>query len=167
MLLLIGAYGLGRVHEARVGGAALAEYQSKQLGNTVRTVEKQVVVQKEVEVKYVARIRKIYVKGETTEKSIPQYITAVDVDRYGVNAGFARVIDADWTSDAIGPAVDSDGEPAGIQIDDVAVVQASNNTACRAWREQVYGWREFYAKQQIAINGQAGEWARTPPTGEE
>lgn len=160
---LAGSYGMGRVHEARIGAAALLEYKEKAAIQTVRIVEKQAEVKTVVQVKYVDRIKKIYVQGERIETLVPQYITREDAARFAVNTGFVRVLDAGWTGDPPGPAHDSDREPSAIPIDGIAVVQAENATSCRAWREQVYGWRDFYARQQVAINGKAGEWARTAP----
>ncbi len=152
-------YGTGRLHEARIGAAVLVKYQQAQLAKTVRIIEKQIEVRTVVETKYVDRIKKIYVQGETIEKHIPTYITAADTARFGVNAGFVRIIDAAWSGEPVGPATDSDREPAAIPLDEVAAVETGNATSCRVWREQALGWREFYAKQQVAINGKAGEWA--------
>lgn len=156
------SYGAGRLHEARIGAAALVKYQQAQVAQTVRIIEKQVEVKTVVETKYVDRIKKIYVQGETIEKHIPTYITPADTARFGVNAGFVRVIDAAWSGEPVGPASGADREPATIPLDEVAAVEAGNATSCRIWREQALGWREFYAKQQVAINGKAGAWAVEP-----
>ena len=164
--IIAGSYGMGRVHEARVGAEMLAKYKAKQGTQTVRIVERQVEVKTVVQTKYVDRIKKIYVQGAIIENDIPKYITPADADRFAVNAGFVRVLDASWTGDPPGPALDSDREPSAIPIDGIASVQAANATSCRAWREQVYGWRDFYARQQVAINGKSGDWARSVPAGE-
>jgi hypothetical protein len=157
--LLLAAYGLGRVHEARRGADAMVDYIGKQSKQSAVIVQRQVQVVTVTETKYRDRIQKIYVEGKQIEADIPKYITPADDDLFAVNAGFVRVVDAAWTGDPAGPAAESDREPAGVPLDRVAAVEASNATSCRAWREQALGWREFYAGQQVAINGRAGAWA--------
>lgn len=161
-LLLAAVYGTGRLHEARRAQEVHAAYIAEQATQSVVIVKKQVQVVIQTEIKYRDRIQKIYVQGEQIEKVIPQYFTPADAGRFGVNAGFVRVVDAAWTGDPVGPAGDPDREPAGIPLDDVAAVQAGNATSCRAWREQAYAWRDFYARQQVAVNGKAGEWSHQP-----
>ncbi len=157
--LLAAVYGTGRLHEARRGQELHADYVAEQAKQASVIIRKQVVVVTKVEIEYRDRIKKIYIQGEQIEKVIPQFITAADTGRFAVNAGFVRVVDAAWSGDAVGSAADSDREPAGVPLDDVAAVQAANANSCRIWREQVYGWRDFYAKQQVVINGKAGDWA--------
>lgn len=166
-VLLAAVYGVGRVHEARRGQEFHSDYVAKQAQQTIAIAKRQVQVVIKTEIKYRERIKKIYVQGAIIENDIPKYITPADTERFRVNTGFVRVLDAAWTGDTIGPATDSDREPASVPLDDIGAIQASNATSCRAWREQAYGWRDFYARQQIAINGKAGEWARTAPAGEE
>lgn len=159
--LLASVYGLGRVHEARRGVDAMIDYQAKQAAQAVRIVERQAKVVTLTETKYRDRIKTVYVQGATIESSIPDYVQPADTGRFAVNAGFVRVLDAAWTGQAVGPAADSDREPAGVSLDHVAGAEVHNATSCRAWREQAIGWREFYARQQVAINGQAGAWAES------
>lgn len=158
-VLIAAAYGVGRLHEARRGADAMIDYQAKQAAQSVRIIERQGKVVTVTETKYRDRIKTIYVKGEQIENSIPTYIQPADLDRFAVNAGFVRLLDAAWAGEAVGPARDSDREPAGVPLDEVAATEARNATSCRAWRDQAIGWREFYAGQQVAINGQAGTWA--------
>lgn len=167
LALLGGAYGLGRVQEARIGAAALADYKVAQAQQVVTKIVTQVKVVKEVETVVRDRIVKIYVQGAKIEKAIPDYVQPVDDARFAVNAGFLRIVDAAWTGSPPGPAVDSDREPAGVPLSAVAAVEAGNATSCRAWREQALGWRDFYAKQQVVFNGKAGDWYHPPPTEEE
>lgn len=162
-LLVLGAYGFGTLHEARRGAAALEKYKGEQAAQTVKIVEKQVLVKGETEVRVVERIKKIYVQGAAIEANIPTYITPIDTSRFAVNDGWVRVIDAAWTGDAVGPAAESDREPAAVSIYSIATTQTQNATVCRAWREQALGWRAYYRDQQIAINGKAGNWWRAPP----
>ena len=157
-VLVLAAYTTGRVHEARRAVDVLAAYVGKQAAQTVRIIERQAKTDVIIQTKYVDRIQKIYVQGAAIETNIPTYIQPFDNDRFAVNAGFMRVVDAAWTGDAVGPASDTDRESAGVPLDDVAHVQVVNATSCLAWREQALGWREYYARKQIDINGVAGAW---------
>ncbi|NML62287.1 hypothetical protein HHL21_14615 [Massilia sp. RP-1-19] len=161
--LMVAVYGAGRLHEARRGADAMADYIGKQATQTAGIVKKQIEVQTSVQTKYVDRIQKIYVQGATIETNIPIYIQPADADRFGVNAGFVRVLDAAWSGEPVGPATDSDREPAELSLDAVAAAEVGNATSCRAWRDQALGWRDFYAGQQVAVNGRAGEWADVVP----
>lgn len=165
--LIAAAYGVGRLHEARHGADAMIAYQAKQAAQSVRIIERQGKVVTVTETKYRDRIETVYVKGEQIENSIPAYVQPADLGRFAVNAGFVRVLDAAWSGEAVGPARDSDREPAAVPLDGVAAVEAHNATSCRAWREQAIGWREFYANQQVAINGQAGTWAKETVGGDD
>lgn len=160
VLALVGSsYGLGRVHEARIGADELGEYKGKAAIETVRIVkgEREVVIK--TETVYRDRIQKVYVQGAEIEKHITDYILPADDARFGVNVGFLRNIDAAWSGVPVGPAEDSDREPAGISLSEIAAVQTGNATSCRVWREQALGWRYFYADQQAVINGAPGGWA--------
>jgi 2-succinyl-5-enolpyruvyl-6-hydroxy-3-cyclohexene-1-carboxylate synthase len=158
--LVLAAYGVGRLQEAHRGADAMVAYVGQQAAQSARIVVRQAKVVTVVETKYVDRIQKIYVEGKQIEADIPQYITPADAGLFAVNAGFVRVVDAAWSGEPAGPAADSDRGPAGIPLDRIAAVEAGNATSCRAWREQALGWRDFYAGQQVAINGRAGEWAQ-------
>jgi hypothetical protein len=160
--LLAAVYGFGRLQEARRGADAMSDYISKQAAQGMRIIERQAKTVTVIETKYRDRIQKIYLQGATIENNIPTYIQPADLDRFAVNAGFVRVLDAAWSGTAAGPAANSDREPAGVPLDEVAAVETHNATSCRVWREQAIGWREFYAGQQIAINGKAGTWAAAP-----
>jgi hypothetical protein len=155
-VLLTTVYGVGRLHEARRGADAMTDYQAKQ---AIRIIERQAKVVSVTETKYRDRIKTVYVQGEKIESSIPTYVQPVDIGRFAVNAGFVRVLDAAWAGDTAGPAGDPDREPADIPLDEVAAVEVHNATSCRAWREQALGWRDFYARQQVAVNGKSGAWA--------
>ncbi|WP_211441836.1 hypothetical protein [Collimonas humicola] len=104
------------------------------------------------EIIYRDRIQKIYIKGDEIEKQVPIYITEVDSSRFAVNAGFVRLYDAAWSGESAGPAAESDREPAGISLAEVAAVEAGNATSCRAWREIAVGLREYYAHLQVITN---------------
>lgn len=153
-----GAYGLGRLQEARIGAAALVDYKSQQAARTVTIIQKQVQVVTKTEIEYRGRVQKIYLQGASIEKRIPQYIQPDDDRHFAVNVGFVRVLDGAWAGRVDGPADDSDKHPSGIPLSGIAAVEAGNITSCRAWREQALGWRVFYSRQQIAINGEAGVW---------
>lgn len=160
-VLLLVVYGAGRLHEARRGADAMLDYVNAQVTASQRIARAQTKVVTVTETVYRDRIQKIYVQGEQIENRIPD-ILPPDIDRrLPLPAGFVRILDAAWAGDAVGPASDSDGKPASVPASLVAANEAANATSCRAWREKVFGWREFYAKQQIAINGKAGDWAAT------
>jgi hypothetical protein len=162
-VLVFASYGMGRLQEARRGADAMVDYVTKQATQTVIITKRQVQVVTTVETKYRDRIQKIYAQGEQIENRIPEVLTP-DVDRrLPLSAGFVRILDAGWSGDAVGPAIDSDRGPASIPPSVVAANETDNATSCRAWREQALGWREFYARQQVAINGKAGAWASALP----
>jgi hypothetical protein len=123
-------------------------YVNQQAERSIKIVKAQQVVVAQTQIKYVDRIKTIYTKGETIEKQVPTYITQADNDRFTVNAGFVRVYDAAWSGDDPGPAADSDREPAGISLAQVAAIDAGNATSCRAWRELALGLRENYINLQ-------------------
>lgn len=159
VIVALGAsYQLGRIHEARVGAAAMADYKAHEVAAAKVIIQKEVQVVTKTEVEYRDRIQKIYVQGATVEKSIPEYVQPADDLHFGVNAGFVRIFEGAWAGHVDGPAEDSDREPAAVSLSELAAVEAGNATSCRAWREQALGWRAFYAGQQIAINGAAGAW---------
>jgi hypothetical protein len=157
--LAASAYGVGRLQEARRGADAMVDYVGKQATQTVRIAKAQDQVVTKVEIQYRDRIQIIYKEGKQIEERIPELVTP-DVDRrLPLPAGFVRILDAAWTDQPVGSATDSDGEPAAVPPSVVAANEADNATSCRAWRAQALGWREFYAGQQVAINGKAGAWA--------
>jgi hypothetical protein len=134
------------------------DYVAKQAAQTAVVVKHEVQVVHQVETVYRDRIQKIYVQGEQNEKSIPAVLTP-DVDRlFPLSAGFVRILDAAWAGAAVGPARDSDREPASVPPSVVAANETDNATSCKVWRAQALGWREFYSKQQLAVNGKAGDW---------
>lgn len=127
-------------------------YISQQAGQTIKIDKAQQVIVTQTQIKYVDRIKTIYVKGDEIEKQVPIYITQADNARFAVSAGFVRLYDAAWTGDDPGPAVDSDREPAGVSLAQVAAVDARNATSCRAWRELALGLREHYTHLQAATS---------------
>jgi hypothetical protein len=137
-------YALGMLNGERVAGQVHIDYLAAQAGRTVAIVKAQEKVVVQTEIKYRDRIKTVYVKGEEIEKLVPVYVTPADDDRFGVNTGFVRSYNAAWAGEPAGGAVDADREPAGIPLSEVAEADAHNATACRAWREQALGWRQFY-----------------------
>jgi len=149
---------LGDLHGHKVAGEAHNEYVMKQAAQTVAIVKKQTKVVIQTETVYRDRIQKIYVKGAQIENSIPSLVPPADDAKFAVSAGFLRVLDAAWAGDTTGPAAESDHEPAGVPISEIATSEARNATSCHAWREQALRWRKFYADQQTAINGTSPTW---------
>ena len=136
----------------QVEGEKHLAYLAEQAARTVKVARVQQAVVMQTQVKYVDRIKTIYIKGETIEKQVPIYITQADNDRFAVNAGFVRLYDAAWSGEDSGTAADSDREPAGISLAQVAAVETGNAASCRAWRELAIGLREYYARLQAATN---------------
>ncbi|MBY0243046.1 MAG: hypothetical protein K2X55_27435 [Burkholderiaceae bacterium] len=151
-----GGIGLGVMLGERVAGQRHIDYITAQAAQTVAIGRAQTKVVLQTEIKYRDRIKTIYVKGDEIEKQVPVYVTAADDQRCVVNTGFVRAYNAAWSGDLAGAAADADREPAGISLAEVAEADAFNATTCRAWREQVIGWREFYkglkAATDIAVN---------------
>lgn len=160
--LVLSAYGLGMLQEARRGADAMVDYIAEQAAKSKVIVQAQVKTVTKTEIVYRDRIQKIYDEGKTIEARIPDYIKPADDQLFAVPVGFLRVIDAAWAGTVDGPAQDSDRRPSGLALSAVAAVEAGNATSCRAWRKQALGWREFYAGQQVAINGEAGAWFVKP-----
>lgn len=147
-------YLLGMRHGERIAGQAHIDYISAQAAQSVKVAQAQVKVIVETQIKYVDRIKTIYTRGETIEKQVPIYITAADNAGCTVSTGFVRAYNAAWSNQPAGLAADTDREPAGISLADVAETDTHNATACLAWREQAIGLREFYEKlKQIRSPG--------------
>ncbi|AMP15473.1 hypothetical protein CPter291_3236 [Collimonas pratensis] len=136
----------------QVKGEEHLAYVAEQAQRSVRIEKAQQVVVTQTQIKYVDRIKTVYAQGETIEMQIPIYITSTDTARFAVNAGFVRLYDAAWSGDAPGPAADSDREPAGISLAQVAEVDVFNATACRAWKELALGQRQFYDELRDTSN---------------
>jgi hypothetical protein len=143
---------LGEMDGERRAGQRHIEYVTAQAARTVAIGQAQTKVVIQTEIKYRDRIQKIYLKGEEIEKQVPVYVTAADSAVYGVNAGFVRAYNAAWSGDDPGSAADTDREPAGIPLADIAEADAHNATSCRAWREQAIGLREFYGNLKAATD---------------
>ncbi|WP_211441377.1 hypothetical protein [Collimonas humicola] len=141
-------YNKGKQHE----GEKHIAYVNQQAEHSIKIAKAQQIVVTKTQIKYVDRIKTIYIKGETIEKQVPIYITQTDNVRFAVNAGFVRLYDAAWSGEDPGPAADSDREPAGVSLAQVAAVEAGNAASCRAWRELALGLREYYAHLQVTTN---------------
>ncbi|WP_211474934.1 hypothetical protein [Collimonas humicola] len=128
----------------QVKGEEHLAYIAEQAQRTIKIAKAQQAVVTQTQIKYVDRIKTVYAKGETIERHVPIYITEVDNALFTVNTGFVRLYDAAWSGTDPGPAADSDREPAGISLAEVAEVDVFNATACRAWREIALGQRQFY-----------------------
>lgn len=150
LALGLASYRAGMLHGERVAGQAHIDYISAQAAQSVKVAQAQAKIVIEVQVKYVDRIKTIYKQGETIEKQVPIYVTAADDSACTINTGFVRVHDAAWVGEPTGAAASTDREPAGVPLAEVAETTAFNATACRAWREQALGLREFYKKMQAA-----------------
>lgn len=157
--LLAATFAAGMLHEAHHGVDRLADYIGKQAVASTVIVQKQGKNVVTVETVYRDRIQKIYVQGEAIEAHVSDYIPPAADRVFAVPVGLVRVLDAAWTGVPAGPAADSDREPSDVPVSELGRIEAGNAKSCRVWREQALGWREFYASQQVAINGKAGDWA--------
>ncbi len=137
-------YALGVLHGERIAGQRHIDYIQAEAAHTVSIAQAQARVVVQTETKYVDRIKTIYVKGDEIEKRVPVYVTRDDDNRFGVNAGFVRSYNAAWAGEPASAAAESDRDPAGIPLSEVAETDAHNATACRAWRELAIGLREHY-----------------------
>jgi len=151
-LVAVVVFVFGQMRGERIAGERHNEYVAKQAAQTVRVAQAQTKVVMQTEVKYRDRIQKVYVAGNVIEKEVPVYVTQADNTGCTVNAGFVRSYNAAWAGEPAGAAAESDRGPAVIPFSDVAEADAFNAKACRAWREQALGWREFYQKLKAAID---------------
>lgn len=142
--------GLGELDGQRRAGQAHIDYVTAQATRTVAIAKAQTKVVVQTEIKYRDRIKTVYLQGEVIEKQVPVYVTGADDAAYGVNAGFVRAYNSSWSGDDPGPAAESDREPAGIPLSEIAETEAFNATVCRAWREQALGWRDYYRQLKAA-----------------
>lgn len=147
----------GQLRGERIAGERHVEYVNAQAKKTVKIAQAQTKVVVQTEVKYRDRIQKIYVKGDVIEKEVPVYVTQSDNAGCTINAGFVRVYDAAWSGEPPGTAADSDREPSGIPLSEVAETDAWNAKVCLAWREQALGWHDFYREIKNAINNPDGK----------
>jgi hypothetical protein len=150
-MALLMVFGLGVRHGEKREGQKHLDYISDQAKASIKVVQRQQVVVTKTEIKYRDRIKTIYLYGEEIEKSVKDFISPVADARCIVNNGFVRIHDSSWTNTPAGAPSDTDGEPAGVSLSQVAEVTARNAKVCHVWREQALGWREYY-KKLIDIN---------------
>lgn len=148
-MMLAGMYLFGRGDGKAIKAAELDSYKTELALATVALVQAHGEVVKVTEIEYRDRIKTIYTKGDTITKEVPVYVTTADNAHCTINAGFVRVQSAAWTGEPAGPAGESDREPAGISLAQVAEADAFNATSCRAWREKAIGLEQFYQKLQV------------------
>lgn len=141
-------YAFGVTHGERVEGQRHIDYVNAQAQAAIKLVQRQQEVVVKTEVKMRDRVQVIYKQGEEIEKQVPIYITSIDDQRFAVSNGWVRLYDAAFAGEPPGPATELDHEPARISTAAIAEANAFNATACRQWREQALGWREFYSQLQ-------------------
>lgn len=130
------------------GTQKLIDYQARQATEAVRVGGLRVQIVHEVEVKYVDRLRTIYVQGAAIEKEVIKYVTKEDDAGCVVPVGFVRGFNAAWSGAPAGSPAESDRGPSGVPLSAVAETEAHNATSCLAYKEQRDGLIEFYRKQQ-------------------
>jgi hypothetical protein len=150
----ISIYFAGRLDGERIEGAKHLEYVAQQSQKALKIHKAQEKVVVKTEIVYRDRIKKIYVKGDVIEKEVPVYVTKTDNERCTVNAGFVRSYNAGWTGEPAGPPAESDREPSGISLAEVAETDAYNAKVALAWKEQALGLRKLYEDLKAARESQ-------------
>jgi|GEM_PF-1969206 len=143
---------LGQIHGERVAGEFHNDYITRQAGQMVAIAKAQTKVVIETQTVCKDRFINVYKQGEKNEKDASVLVTASDSAACTVNAGFVRSYNASWAGNDVGPPTDTDREPAGLSLTEVAETTAHNATSCLAWREQALGLREFYKQLQAVTN---------------
>lgn len=151
LALVAAVWGHGWLKGNAHGTEKLTEYQGAQLAATVKLANARIQIVHEVETKYVDRIKTITVAGETITKEIPTYVTKADDAEFPVPVGFVRLFGAAWTGAAAGPPAESDRQPSGVPLSEIAGDEANNATACFIYKTQRDGLIEFYRKLQAAL----------------
>jgi hypothetical protein len=132
--------------------AALVSYQAKVASANAQLVQAQAQVVTQVEIRYRDRIKVVKEKGDTLIKEVPIYVTPQDSLRFGVNIGFVHLFNAASSGTPARPPAESDREPAGISLAEIAETLAFNANICHQWREQALGCRAFYRNLQAALD---------------
>lgn len=146
--LIVIVLGAAAAKGYELGEKKLWDYQAKQATESARIAiarEKIVTVTQTV---YSEKIRTIRVAGETIVKEVPVYVTKSDDADCAIHAGFVRQFNAAWSGVPPGPPAESDRQPSGIPISEVATADATNAAACLTYKTQRDGLIEFYKKQQ-------------------
>lgn len=156
LLLALAAcvYLFGFMAGERHAGERHIDYVTAQAAQAVKVAKAQIQVLVKTETKYRDRIKTVYLKGETIERSIPAFVTAGDSERCSISAGFVRVYNAAWTGSPAGPPAESDRGPTAVSLAELAGVDAHNAASCLAWREQAVGLRELYRNMQAVSRGE-------------
>ena len=143
-LVFISGLFLGYLHGQRQAIQHHVSYVEQQTRHTLRIIQAQQQIATKTDIIYRDRIKTIYLKGKTIEKIIPHYITKDDNAFCSINTGFVHLHNAAWGNATPGTASESDRQPSGISLTELADTTTHNATACHAWREQALGLREFY-----------------------
>lgn len=135
---------LGVMHGERSAGQRHIDYIEAQAAKSIAIVKRHQGIVAKAEVKMLDRVNVIYKQGEEIEKLIPIYITGLDDQRFSVSNGWVRLYDSAFSGEPPIAATELDHEPSELPISAISEVNTHNATACRQWREQALGWREFY-----------------------
>ena len=127
------------------GTQKLIEYKADELKQSVRIAGVRTQIVTQTQTKYVDRIQTIYKQAEAIKETV--YVTKADDAGCVVTVGVVREFNAAWGG-AAGPAAESDRQPSGVPLSEVAAADAFNATSCRVYKEQRDGLIEFYRKQQ-------------------
>lgn len=107
--------------------------------------DKQIVVNKIVDTKYIETVKEIYVKGDTIIKEIPVYIPEDTPDLPG---GFRVLHDAAVSSSIPLPSESLGAAPVRVETATETIID--NYTTCLVIREEVVAWRQWYQEQALA-----------------
>lgn len=146
LALLLAALGYGHLRYNAGQAATQAEWDAsvaKGRAEVERLKSEAGKITVRVETKYVDRIQKIHVKGDTIVREIPVYIGR---DLPELPGAFRVFHDAAVQGSVPDPASIADAAPVAPQ--DVATTTASNYTSCLANAESLIGLQEWAAEQK-------------------
>ena len=104
-------YSKGEAHTQALWDKEKAELQAKYTAE----VERLQAVNRQVEVRYMDRVRVVQAKAQTIVKEVPKYVTQIDDSRCVIPDGFVRLLNAAAQGDVPEPAgTTSAAEPATV-----------------------------------------------------
>lgn len=145
-LLIAAAAGFCWMKGNEHGAQKLLDYKAAQAIATVKLTAAREKVVTQIQVKYVDRIKTIYQQGDTITKEIPIYVNKTDDAGCTIPTGFVRVYGSAWSGTPPGTPGESDRQPSGVPLSEIASDDTNNATSCRVYKEERDGLIEFYNK---------------------
>ena len=103
-------------------------------------------------IKYVDRVKTVYVKGDTIIKEVPRYVPAEADAACTVPVGFVRLHDAAAAGDVLDPNPGAaDARPSGIALSAIAGTVVGNYTECHANAERMTALQATLRAQGVTI----------------